>query len=120
MEQINKVELQGCISQVRINTVNNSHTRVANFTLCVEHAYTTRKGEAFVDTTWFNCVLWEQRAGQLDSIVKGGMAHVEGRLRQRRYTATDGTERSVLEVVVSDYKSVGVRTAEDGKDELDF
>lgn len=118
MEQINKVELQGCISQVRINTVNNS--RVANFTLCVEHAYTTRKGEAFVDTTWFNCALWEQRAGQLDSIVKGGMAHVEGRLRQRRYTAADGTERSVLEVVVSDYKSVGVRTAEEGNDELDF
>lgn len=118
MEQINKVELQGCIGSVRITTVNN--TRVANFTLCVEHAYTTRKGEAFVDTTWFNCVLWEQRPGQLDSIVKGGFAHILGRLRQRKYTAADGTERSVLEVVVADYKSVGIRPAEDREDDLDF
>lgn len=100
MEHINRIELQGRIGNVRTNIVGE--TMVANFSMVTEYLYKTRDGGAINETTWHYVVAWEGRdMPDLSQIVKGIPVHVTGRLRSSRYTAADGTEKTLYEVVAS-------------------
>ena len=99
MEQINKIEILGRIGTVRTQAFSDA--RVVNFSVAVETAFKNRNGEAMVDTTWFDCVYWDRGDGnKADALVKGAMVHAKGRLRKRRYTSSDGSERYAVEVLV--------------------
>jgi single-strand DNA-binding protein len=55
------------------------------------------------DTTFLNCEVWDVKAEQLaEQVQKGQRVHVTGKLRQRSYEATDGTKRTVYEVIHAD------------------
>ena len=116
MEQINKIELQGRVGTVRIQTYNGH--RVANFSVAVDTAFKNRAGELTIDTTWFNCVAWENTPGRLDNLVKGAPIHIHGRVRQRKYTAQDGSERTSFEVLVFNYSIVTEEPKEPVPDDL--
>lgn len=56
-----------------------------------------------IDTTWFRIIAWESDTiKNLDQLQKGATVHVIGRVRMQRYAASDGTERSVFEVIASE------------------
>lgn len=98
MDHINRIELQGRVGTVRTNIVGE--TRVANFSLVTEHLYKTRDGGAVNETTWHYVVAWDGKdMPDLDLIQKGTAVNVTGRLRASRYTAADGTEKQMFEVV---------------------
>lgn len=98
MEHINRIELQGRIGNVRTNIVGE--TKVANFSLVTEHLYKTRDGGAVNETTWHYVVAWDGREmPDLELLTKGRAVNVTGRLRASRYTAADGTEKQMYEVV---------------------
>lgn len=70
---------------------------VANFTMAVQRKF---KGADGVDCDWFSVSCWGQTAGFVANYLgKGRLVAVEGRLQSRKYTAQDGSQREVVEVV---------------------
>lgn len=99
MASLNKVMLIGNIG--RIETKAFQDGKVVNASLAVSENYKKRDGEQVENTTWFNLVVNGKLADIFDQYVeKGAKVYVEGRLRERRYTSRDGSDRSVLEVMV--------------------
>ena len=79
------------------------NAKVANFSVATNHCYTAMDGCQVIDTTWFRIVAWESDTiKNLDQLQKGAAVHVIGRVRMQRYAASDGTERSVFEVIASE------------------
>lgn len=100
MEHINKIELRGRVGNVRTNIVGE--TMVANFSIVTDYLYKTRDGGAVNETTWLYVVAWEGRdMPDFNRIVKGAAVHLTGRIRAARYTAADGTEKQMYEVIAN-------------------
>lgn len=98
MEQLNKVEIRGIVGSVYVKDFGN--TKVANFSVAPQYGYKSKDGSAVIETTWHHVVAWEgERIAPLDRLKKGALVHVRGRLRNRRYLASDGTERVVCDIV---------------------
>lgn len=98
IEHINRIELQGRVGTVRTNEYNGS--KVANFSMITETLYKNREGAPMADSMWHNIVFWSNReSGDMEKIVKGAPVNVVGRLRVNRYTAADGTEKLLHEVL---------------------
>ena len=98
MEQLNKVEIRGIVGSVFVKDFGN--TKIANFSVATEYAFKSRDGSAVIETTWHHVVAWEgERIAPLDRLEKGAAVHVRGRLRNRKYVASDGTERTVCDII---------------------
>jgi single-strand DNA-binding protein len=100
MEQLNKIELRGNVGSVMVRTFEGK--RAARITLATNYAYKDRDGMAMIETTWHNINAWEGKyIHDLESIKKGDMLLVVGRLRNQHYTAADGSEKDYAEVLAS-------------------
>lgn len=115
MEQLNSVTLRGIIGNVRVQDIQNS--KVANFTVATNYVYKSRSGEVVIETTWSNVTAWSGGKGiDLGQLTKGMAVEVEGRLRNQRYTGSDGVERSVTEILAREVRLVeGRPAAENGQ-----
>lgn len=102
MEFINKVELQGYISQVSLTTIQDYP--VARFSMYTENAFKNNIGTAIVETTWFSCSAFEGENIDLSAIQKGNAVRVIGRLKERRYVDREGIERRHFEVICQSVK----------------
>ena len=58
------------------------------------------------DKTWHTCSVWAGREDDLTMYRKGTPLHIEGRIRNIRYTDASGCERTTLEVVASKVERV--------------
>jgi len=100
MVQSNKIEIRGIIGSVRVQNVGN--TKVANLSVATDYCYTSRDGSSVIETTWHYITVWEGRDIQpLEQLKKGSSIHVIGRLRNRKYVTSDGTERIAYDIVAS-------------------
>ena len=100
MEQLNRVELQGIVGNVRIQTYDEN--KMARIGLATNFAYKDREGAAVIDTSWHNVIAWEGRNIQgLDKIGKGAKLHVFGRIRYQNYTGVDGIDRVGTDILAS-------------------
>lgn len=100
MEHINQVHIVGRVGNVRSSQVGESN--VANFSVVTEFFYKAKDGSAVVEDTWLNVVAWEGRnIPNLLPLGKGVLVDIHGRLRQVKYTGTDGLEKSFYEVVAN-------------------
>ena len=55
-----------------------------------------------IETTWHRVIAWEEnQIKNLNQLKKGSGVHVIGRIRAQKYIASDGTEKSVFEVIAS-------------------
>lgn len=100
MEQLNRIEIRGIIGSVRVQNVGNA--KVANISIATDYCYTSRDGGAVIETTWHYVTAWEGKdIAALDQLKKGSFVHVIGRLRNRKYTTPDGTERIAYDIVAS-------------------
>lgn len=98
MESLNKIEIRGIIGRVNVKEVGD--TKVANLSVATDYAYKSQDGGIVIETTWHNVVAWEgKEIPNLDQLEKGSFVHVCGRLRNRKYIAADGTERTVCDIV---------------------
>ena len=96
---INRVELQGIIGSARKYTVGLRNGY--QFTLAVNHTFRSNDGGAIIETCWIQCSCWESEKIDTSLLEKGKAVHLTGRIRSQRYTATDGEERAITEVVVN-------------------
>ena len=97
---LNKVMLVGRLTRdVEVRNTPSGQT-VAAISIATNRFWKDKNGQRQDQTEFHNIVLWgrlAEIAGQYLS--KGQEAYIEGRLQTRKYTAKDGTERRVTEIV---------------------
>lgn len=97
---VNKVILVGRLTRdPEIRTTPNGQS-VATIALATNSFWTDKGGARQEKTEYHNVVLWgklAEIAGQY--LIKGQECYIEGRLQTRSYTAKDGSERRVTEVI---------------------
>ena len=104
LECINRVELRGIVGTSRVPEVGDRN--IINFSLATNYAYRDREGYPVIETTWHTCSAWAGREDDLTMYRKGTPLHIEGRIRNIRYTDANGCERTTLEVVASKVERV--------------
>lgn len=97
---VNKVILVGRLTRdPEIRTTPGGQS-VATIALATNSFWTDKSGTRQDKTEYHNIVLWgklAEIAGQY--LIKGQECYIEGRLQTRAYTAKDGTEKRVTEVI---------------------
>ena len=100
MEQMNKVELKGRVGNVRIQSVGNAKN--VRFAMATNYVYNGRNGCPVIETTWHNVSAWDKGT----ELQKGDCVHVVGRLRNQRFTDSEGREQVIVEVVASEVEKI--------------
>lgn len=97
---LNVIALQGRLArdpELRQTTTGKS---VAVFTLACDRGRKDASGRSMTD--WIPVIAWERHADfAYKYLSKGQLVAVDGRLQSRTYTAKDGSNRTVLEVVAN-------------------
>lgn len=98
-EFLNRVELRGRVGHdPKIFSVGDA--QVARFSLATNEAFRGKSGELREEVTWHNVSAWAGRnIMDFKDIRKGTLVSLVGRLRNTRYTGSDGTDRTIVEVV---------------------
>ena len=110
---LNKVILMGRMTHEPELKASTSGVSVLTFSLAVERNF-ARQGEER-QTDFINCVAWRQTAEFISKYFpKGALIAVEGELQTRKYSARDGSERAVTEVIVSQASFTGERRSDMG------
>ena len=95
---INRVVLVGRLTrdpELRTTTTGKS---VCDFSIAVQKKIKPQDGSP--DADFFRVNAWEKTAEFVANYLnKGRLVAVDGRLQSRKYTASDGTNREVVEVV---------------------
>lgn len=103
---LNICALQGRLARDPELRQTTTGKQVATFTLAVDRGRRGANGQSVAD--WIPVIAWEKSAEfAYKWLSKGQMVAVDGRLQSRTYTAKDGTNRTVLEVVTSNINFCG-------------
>ena len=97
MEQLNKVELRGIIGSVRVSDVGDR--KCIRMTVATNLAYKGADGCAVIETTWHNVLAFE--GGEVcgaESLSKGDHVNISGRIRNVRYTSSEGKDMTASEI----------------------
>jgi len=97
---VNKVILVGRLTRDPDMRTTTSGQQVATVSMATNNFWTDKSGTRQERTEFHTVVLWGRLAeisGQY--LTKGQECFIEGRLQSREYTAKDGTERKVTEIV---------------------
>ena len=106
MEQLNQDTLRGIIGNARIQNIGD--TEMARFSVATDHAFKNRSGEAVIETTWSSVVCFKSdRMPDFSTLVKGAGVEVKGRLRNNRFTDSNGVERTITEILASQVSVIG-------------
>lgn len=98
MEELNRIELQGRIGNIKVYEVGN--TKTARLSLATHQMFDANDGTKVIDTTWHDVSVWQDNIkDDLESIKKCDILHVIGRVRRQRYIGANGEERYSYEVV---------------------
>ena len=88
--------------------------KVARFPLATNEHYTNAKGEKVQSTDWHQVVAWGKTAEILERYTaKGSELGIRGRIKTRSYTAEDGNQRHVTEIVADEVLLMGPRPEKD-------
>lgn len=101
---VNRVVLIGRLTrdpEMRTTTTGKS---VVEFSIAVNRRTKSPDG---TDADFFRCKAWNQTAEYVANyLTKGRLVAVEGRIEQRKYTASDGTNREVFEIVADNVQGL--------------
>lgn len=98
MEFLNRIEIQGIVGNASVSRV--AETRCVRFSVATNYTYKNKKNEPVIETNWFNVTAWEGKGVKdAGNIKKGSKVNVKGRVRCTRYTADNGLERIMWEIV---------------------
>ena len=103
-QNINRVELQGIVGTSKVTNIGDK--KAVRFSLATNYVYKDKEGYPVIETTWHACSVWAEREDDLTMYRKGTPLHIEGRIRNIRYTDASGCERTTLEVAASKVERV--------------
>lgn len=107
MEELNRVELKGRIGAVRLTKL--SETSVARLSVATNYAYMDSNNNPVIECTWHSVVVWEGKAASretLESLAKGDAVHIIGRIRNQRYTDSEGCDKVFPEVLAHQIEKI--------------
>lgn len=110
---LNKVTLIGNMVCDPESGSHASGTRVTRFTLATNYAWQDARTKAKKEAVDFHDVIAWGKLGDIvqQYVKKGSKIYVEGRLRNRGYTAKDGQRRTTKEIVADNMIMLGHRTS---------
>lgn len=95
---LNRVVLVGRLVRDPEGRTTTTGKEVADFTIAVTKKFKPQDGSP--DADFFRVQCWGQTASFVTNyLTKGRLVAVDGRLQSRKYTANDGTNREIIEVV---------------------
>lgn len=111
---LNICALQGRLARDPELRQTTTGKQVATFTMAVDRGRKDVNGKSVAD--WIPVIAWERAAEfAYKWLTKGQMVAVDGRLQSRTYTAKDGTNRTVLEVVANSINFCGSKADSTGQ-----
>lgn len=99
MEHINRIEIAGQVGSAKTSEIGGR--TLLRLCVATNYIYKGRDGMAIVETTWHNVSYWLPAGEDATGFTKGAHIRITGRLRNQRYTSSDGTERSTCEIVAN-------------------
>lgn len=105
MEHINKIEIQGVVGAVRIQTIYDQ--QVANMSVMTQEVYKNKEDMIIAETTWHNIVVWQDKSStDLSKVEKGSKVRAVGRLKQQKYTDANGMNKAYYEILASEFRII--------------
>lgn len=106
---VNQVHLLGrCGQDPEILSVGQNKVTKASFSLCTGGKYKSHDGREIDDTAWHNIVAWRGLATLAQQYIrKGNQVFVIGHLSYRKYTDTNGVEKSITEIIADKIELCG-------------
>jgi len=102
---INRVVLVGRLTRDPEMRHTTTGKAVVDFSLAVSKRIKPTDGGP--DADFFRIIAWERQAEYVANyLTKGRLVGIEGRLQSRKYTASDGTNREVVEVVADSVQAM--------------
>lgn len=100
---LNKVQLIGNLTRDPELRYTPQGTAVCTFGLATNRAWVTDSGEKKEEAEFHRIVSWNKLAELCSQLLaKGRKIYIEGRLSNRSWTAQDGAQRSITEIVIND------------------
>lgn len=109
MASVNKAILLGNLGRDPEVRYTQNGTAVANFSIATTERW-SKNGEKHEHTEWHSIVAWG-RLGEIcgEYLKKGSPVYIEGRIRTREWTDTDGAKRRSKEIVANAMQMLGSR-----------
>ena len=104
---INKAILIGNLGQEPEIKYTQSGSAIANFSIATTESWKDRAtGEKKVITQWHKVVVFNENIAKFveQYVKKGSKVYVEGSIQNRKYTAKDGVEKAITEIVITQFK----------------
>ena len=73
--------------------------KMASFSLATNESYTNKENEVVKSVTWHTIVAWGALAAKCESLEKGKLVSIEGRLSYRQYQNKENQTVRVAEIV---------------------
>ena len=106
----NHVQLIGNVGQEPTITNLDKDRKVARFFIATNESYKNSKGEKVQNTDWHTVVAWGKTAEIIEKFVsKGKELGLTGKLKTRKYTTDDGSDRYVTEVEAREILLLGTK-----------
>lgn len=120
LPRLNRVIMCGRITHDLELKFTPKGTPVLRFSLANDRGYRDESGEWQTQTSFFDVVVWSERAENLTKFAgKGTAVLVEGRLESRTYTDQNNINRKIWEIVADSVQALEWRPREDGNVQAD-
>lgn len=107
---INKVTLIGNLGRDPDIKHLESGAVVARFSVATNENYKDKSGNWQTQTEWHEIVAWRALAEKAEKdLKKGSLVYIEGRLRSRKFTDSQGVDKMITEVEALQIKSLDKR-----------
>lgn len=105
MYALNKVMLIGNLGQDPEQRQLPSGGSVVTFSVATTESWTSKDGNRNDRTEWHRVVIFNDKICKVASnyLRRGSKVYVEGKLRTRKWAASDGTEKQTTEIVVDGF-----------------
>lgn len=102
---LNRVVLIGRLTRDPELRTTNTGKNVCDFSIAVDKRFKPSDGSATAD--FFRVSAWDKTAEFVANYLhKGRLVAVDGRLQSRKYTASDGSNREVVEIVAENVQGL--------------
>lgn len=117
---LNRVELIGNLTRDPELRYTPQGTAVCTMGIATNRTWQTENGEKKEDVEFHRIIAWNKLAELCSQLLsKGRKVYVEGRLQTRSWTAQDGAQRSITEIVINDMLILDSKRSTDGTEGID-
>lgn len=117
---LNRVELIGNLTRDPELRYTPQGTAVCTMGIATNRTWQTENGEKKEDVEFHRVIAWNKLAELCSQLLsKGRKVYVEGRLQTRNWTAQDGAQRSITEIVINDMLILDSKRSADGSEGID-